>query len=129
MMTENDFPALRSAVRGSLIGRTIASLIAAATRAASTASTTRLIASKADEFRALTAAEGIRAGAILLLTACVAIWALSRAVPLYVSTAIPGSLFLVAALLCAAAAASSGALAEHWPHSRLRRVTAWLRGA
>ena len=128
-MTENHFPALRSAVRGSVIGRTTASLATAARRAASSASSTRLIASNANELRALTGAESTRAGAILLLTACVAAWALSTAVPLYVSTAIPGSLFLMAALVCAAAAASSDALAEHWPHSRLRRVTAWLRGA
>jgi len=128
-MTENDFPALRSAVRGSLIGRTIAFLATAASEAASSASSTRMIASQANEFRGLTATEAIRAGAIVLLTACVAIWALSGVVPPYVSTAIPRSLFLVVALLCVAAAASSKALAEHWPYSRLRRVTAWLRGA
>ncbi len=128
-MTENDFPALRSAVRDSLIGRTIASVTAATIGAASSATSTRLITSQANEFRGLTAAEAIRTGAIALLTACIAIWALSLVVPLYVSTAIPGSVFLVLALLCAAAAASCNALAEHWPHSRLRRLTAWLRGA
>lgn len=128
-MTENDFPALRSAVRASLIGRTIASLMTAANGAASNAASTRLVASLADEFRGSTATQATRTGAIVLLTACVAIWALSRVVPLYVSTAIPGSVFLVAALLCGAAAVSSNALAEHWPHSRLRRVTGWLRGA
>ena len=77
----------------------------------------------------MTAAEAIRTGAIALMTACVATWALSLVVPLYVSTAIPGSVFLVGAILCAAAAASCDALAEHWPHSRMRRVMAWLRGA
>jgi len=128
-MTENDFPALRSAVRESLIGRTIASVTAATIAAASRASSTRLITSQANEFRQLTAAEAIRTGATALLTACIAIWALSRAVPPYVSTAIPGSVFLVLALLCAAAAASSNALASHWHRSRMRRVTAWLRGA
>ena len=128
-MTQDDFPALQSAVRGSLIGRTISSLTAAASGAASSASSARLIASHANGFRALSAAEATRAGAIALLTACVTIWALSTVVPLYVSMAIPGSLFLLIALLCAAGAASSDALAEHWPHSRLRRVTAWLRGA
>jgi len=129
MMTEDDFAALRSAVRGSLIGRTIASLTADASRAASSASSTRLIVSHANDFRRLTAPQATRAGAIGFLTACVAIWALSGVVPLYVSTSIPGSVFLVAALLSAAAAASSETLAAHWPHSRLRRVTAWLRGA
>ena len=128
-MTENDFPALRSAVRDSLIGRTIASVTAATIGAASSATSTRLITSQANEFRGLTAAEAIRTGAIALLIACIAIWALSRAVPLYVSTALPGSVFLVLALLCAAAAASSNALAGHWQRSRMRRVTAWLRGA
>ncbi len=128
-MTENDFPALRAALRASLIGRTIASLTAAINKPASSAFSTRLIASQANELRGLSPAQAIRTGAIGLLTACIAIWALSLAVPLYVSTAIPGSVFLVLALLCAAAAASSNALAEHWTHSRLRRVTAWLRGA
>lgn len=128
-MTENDFPALRAAVRESLIGRTLASLTAATSGAASRASITRLIAAQANEFRGLTASQAIRAGAIVLLTACIAIWALFRVVPLYVSTAIPASVFVVLAVLCAAAAASSDALAEHWTHSRLRRVTGWLRGA
>ena len=128
-MTEHDFPALRAAVRDSLIGRTIASVTAATIGAASSATSTRLIAAQADEFRGLTAAEAIRTGAIALLTACVAIWALSLVVPLYVSTAIPGSVFLVLTLLCAAAAASSIALAEHWSQSRMRRVILWLRGA
>ena len=128
-MTENDFPALRCAVRDSVIGRTAAALTAAISGAASTASSARLIASQANQFRGLTAAEAIRTGAITLLTACIAIWALSLAVPLYVSTAIPGSVFLGVALLCAAAAASAHTLAGHWQHSRMRRVTAWLRGA
>jgi Kef-type K+ transport system membrane component KefB len=128
-MTENDFPALRSAVRDSLIGRTIASVTAATIGAASSATSTRLMTSQANEFRGLTAAEAIRTGAIALLTACIAIWALSLAVPLYVSTAIPGTVFLALGLICAAAAASCHVLAEHWPHSRLRRVMAWLRGA
>ena len=39
-MTENDFPALRAAVRDSLIGRTIASVTAAAIGAASRAAST-----------------------------------------------------------------------------------------
>ena len=128
-MTENDFPALRSAARDSLIGRTIASATAGAIGAASTAASTRLITSQANEFRGLTAAEAIRTGAIALLTACVAIWALALVVPLYVSTAIPASVFLVLTLLCAAAAANANAIAEHWSRSRMRRVTAWLRGA
>ena len=128
-MMENDFRALRAAVRASLIGRTIARLSAALSAAASSASSTRLIASQANGFRGSTPAQAIRTGAIALLTACIAIWALSLFVPLYVSSAIPGSVFLVVALLCAVAAASCDALAEHWPHSRLRRVTAWLRGA
>ena len=128
-MTGNDFPALRSAARDSLIGRTIASVTAATSSAVKSAASTRLITSLAHEISGLTAAETIKAGAIELLTACVAIWALSLVVPLYVSTAIPGSVFLVLALLCAAAAARSNALAEHWSRSRMRRVTAWLRGA
>lgn len=128
-MTENEFPALRSAVRDSVIGRTIAALTSAISGAASSASSTRLIASQANQFCGLPAAEAIRTGAIALLTACVAIWALSLAVPRYVSTAIPGSVFLALALLCAAAAASANALAGHWRGSRMRRATAWLRGA
>jgi hypothetical protein len=128
-MTANDFPALRATVRDSVIGRTIAWLAVAASESASSASSTRLIASGVNTFRGLTAADAIRTGAILLLTACVASWALSLVVPVYVSTAIPGSLFLLTALLCAGAAASSDALGDHWPHSRLRRVSAWLRGA
>ena len=128
-MTEDDFQALRSAVRDSVIGRTIAALTTAITVAASSASSTTVIASQATRFRGLSAAEAIRTGAIALLTACVAIWALSLAVPLYVSTAIPGSVFLVLAVLCTAAAASADALAGHWRGSRMRRVTAWLRGA
>jgi len=128
-MTASDFPALREAARTSLIGRTIASLTAAVIGAASRASSMRLVASQADQFRGLSAAEAIRTVAIALLTACIATWGLSLFVPLYVSTAIPGSVFLVGALLCAAAAASCHALSEHWPHSRLRRVMAWLRGA
>lgn len=128
-MTEDDFPALRAAVRASLIGRTLASTTAAVNRAASRASSTRLIASQAHELRGLSSAQAIRTGAIALLTACIAIWSLSLVVPPYVSTAIPGSVFLVLGLLCAAAAAGSNALADHWRHSRLRRVTAWLRGA
>ena len=128
-MTEHDFPALRSAVRDSVIGRTIAALTAAIGGAAASASSTRLIASQANQLCGLTAAEAIRTGAIALLAACVAIWALSLAVPLYVSTAIPGSAFLVLALLCIATAASANVLAGHWRSSRARRVTAWLRGA
>ena len=126
---ENDFPALRAAVRASLLGRTIAALTAATSGAASNASIRRPLASQVNEFRGLTATEAIRTGAIALLTACIAIWALSFLVPLYVSTAIPRSMFLMVALICAAAAASSKALAEHWSHSRLRRVSAWVRGA
>ena len=128
-MTANDFPALRAAARASLIGRTIASLTAAVRGAASRAASLRLIASQADQFRGMSAAEAIRTVAIALMTACIATWVLSLVVPLYVSTAIPGSMFLVGALLCAATAASCNALSEHWPHSRLRRVMAWLRGA
>jgi hypothetical protein len=127
-MTENDFPALRSSVRDSLIGRTIASLTAATGGAASRAASTRLITSQANQLRGLPAPEGIRIGAIALLTASVATWAMSVLVPLYVSTAIPGGVFLVLALLCGAAVASSNALASHWQRSRMRRVTAWLRG-
>ena len=128
-MTENDFPALRSSVRESLIGRTIASLTDATSAAASRAVSRRLITSLTSELRGLAGTEVIRTGAIALLTACIASWALSLVVPLYVSTAIPGSVFLALAVLCAAAAASSNALAEHWSLSRMRRVTAWLRGA
>jgi hypothetical protein len=128
-MTENDFPALRSSVRDSVIGRTIAWFTAAIAGAASRAVSTRLMTSQANQLRGLAEAERIRAGAIALLSACVATWALSLMVPVYVSTAIPGSVFLVLALLCAAAAASCHALASHWERSRLRRVTAWLRGA
>ncbi|MEO7135361.1 MAG: hypothetical protein ABI024_14200 [Vicinamibacterales bacterium] len=128
-MTENDFPALRWAVRDSAIGRTVASVTAATIGDASVAASTRLMASLAKEFRGLTAAEAVRTRAVALLTACVATWALSLVVPLDVSTAIPGSVFLVLTLLCGAAAASSNALADHWSRSRMRRVTAWLRGA
>ena len=70
----------------------------------------RLIASRVDQFRGLNAADTIRTVAIALLTACIATWALSLVVPVYVSTAIPGSVFLVGALFCAAAAASCNAL-------------------
>ncbi len=128
-MTASDFPALRAAARASLIGRTIGSLTAAVSGSASRASSMRLIASRVNQFRGLNAADTIRTVAIALLTACIATWALSLVVPVYVSTAIPGSVFLVGALFCAAAAASCNALSEHWPHSRLRRVMAWLRGA
>lgn len=128
-MTENDFPALGSAARDSLIGQASASLTAAMGRAIANASVTRLVRAQTTACRGLTPAETIRLSAIALMTACLATAALSRIVPLYVSMAIPGIAFLALALACAATAAGADTVANHWSRSRTRRLTAWLRGA
>jgi hypothetical protein len=128
-MIENDFPALRAAVRGSIIGNAVTSLTTSLIDAVANASVTRFVRSHAHSFQTLSGAEAIKLGAIALTTACVATWALSLVVPLYVSTAIPRSTFLVLALIGAAAASSANAIAGQWPRSRVRRVTSWLRGA
>lgn len=128
-MIEHDFPALRSAVRESVIGRTIASITAAVGGAIAHSSAARLIRSQASASRGQALSETIRLWAIAVMTAGFATWALSWFVPPYVSTAIPRSAFLLSALVCAAAAAGADALGDQWSRSRLRRVTAWLRGA
>lgn len=128
-MIEDDFPALRSAVRDSVIGRAVASLMTTLRRAVATSSATRMIDSRAMAFRGLAPAETIRLSAVAMMTACLATWALSFLVPPYVSTAIPVSAFLLFALAFGAAAAGAETLGEQWSRSRVRRATAWLRGA
>jgi hypothetical protein len=128
-MIENDFPALRIAVQDSAIGRATSSLISVLSSAALTASATALIASGRTSFGELAPPAKITLCATTLAIACVATWALALFVPRYLSTAIPGTAFLVMGLVCAAAAARANWLSEQWSQSRLRRVTAWLRGA
>lgn len=128
-MTDNDFPALRSAVRDSVIGHTVTKLTTSVARAASNASAARLIRSHVMTLRDVPASAAITLGAIAMMTACLTTWVLSLFVPLYVSTAIPGTALLVLAVVGGVAAAGADALADHWSRSRMRRVTAWLRGA
>jgi hypothetical protein len=127
-MIENDFPALRSAVRDSAIGRATASVLSSFSSAAFTASATALIASGLASFRRLMAPEKTRMIATSLAIASVASWALALFVPPYLSMAIPGSAFLWMGLVFAAAAAGANWLSEQWSQSRLRRFSAWLRG-
>jgi hypothetical protein len=128
-MIENDFPALRAAVRGSVAGNTATSITASFINAVANASVTRFARTQAAIFQSLSGSEAIKLFAIALTTACVATWALSLFVPVYVSTAIPRSTFVVLAFICAGAASSANSIAGQWSRSRLRRVTSWLRGA
>jgi hypothetical protein len=128
-MIENDFSALRTAVRDSAIGRATASLLSVVSSAALTASATGLVESGLTSFRELAAPAKIQLSATLLASACVATWALTQFVPPYVSTAIPRTTFLLMGLVCAAAAARADSLSDHWSRSKLRRFTLWLRGA
>jgi hypothetical protein len=128
-MTENDFAALRAAVRDSIIGTAVTSVTASAIRAASNASATRIIQAQVAAFQGLSGSAAIKLGGIALTSAGIAAWTLAGFVPLYVATAIPRSAFLALALIGTLAAIGANSIAEQWSRSRMRRVTSWLRGA
>jgi hypothetical protein len=128
-MTENDFAALRAAVRDSIIGTAVTSVTASAIRAASNASAMRIIQAQVAAFQGLSGSAAIKLAGIALTSAGIAAWTLAGFVPLYVATAIPRSAFLALALIGTLAAIGANSIAEQWSRSRMRRVTSWLRGA
>jgi hypothetical protein len=120
-MIENDFPVLRETVRESVIGRSVTWLAMSITAAAADAGVTqRLVAVRSSVNVA--PAGAVRMGAIVIGVAAIAAWGLSKLIPLYVATAIPGAAFLAVAALSAITAMRAESVAEQWRSSRLRRL-------
>jgi len=120
-MIENDFPVLREAVRESLIGRSVTWLTTAITAAAADAAVTRRLAAVRSIVVIETAA-AVRMGAIAVAVAAIAALGLSRLVPPYVATAIPGAAYLGVSVLGVMAAVRAESVAGQWRSSRLRRL-------
>ena len=120
-MIENDFAVLREAVRESLIGRSVTWLAIAITAAAADAAVTRRLIAVRSVVKVNTAAT-VRMGGIAVAVAAAAAWGLSRLIPPYVATAIPGAAFLAVAALSTIAALRAESVAEQWRSSRLRRL-------
>jgi hypothetical protein len=120
-MIENDFPVLRETIRESAIGRATSWLAGALTTAAADAAVTKRLAS------ARLLVEGdptavIRMAGVAVAVAALAAWGLSKFIPPYVSTAIPGAAFAAVATVSAIVALRSEAVADQWRASRLRRL-------
>lgn len=120
-MIENDFPVLREAVSESVIGRSVTWLATSITAAAADAAVTRRLMAVRSIVEVNTAG-AIRMGGIAVAVAAIAAWGLSRFIPPYVATAIPGAVFLAVAALSATATIRAESIGEQWRSSRVRRL-------
>jgi len=120
-MIENDFPVLRETVRESVIGRSAAWLAMSITAAAADAGVTRRLVAVWSIVN-VAPAGALRMGGIVIAVAAIAAWGLSKLIPVYVATAIPGAAFLAVSALSAMTAMRAESIAEQWRSSRVRRL-------
>ncbi|MBM3525826.1 MAG: hypothetical protein FJX57_22985 [Alphaproteobacteria bacterium] len=88
---------------------------------------TRTIERRLAGINELSPDEAVRSLGIAVTVAVLAAWAMSLAIPTYLSTNIPAWAFFFCASLAALAAARPGAFARQWSRSRLRRLSLWFR--
>jgi hypothetical protein len=127
MIDNADFPQLRAAASGSLIGAAALRMVAAWRVAWSTSAVTRFVDQRFDAMRRMPPALVVQSLGITFATAALAAWAMSLRIPTYLGTTIPAWAFFFAAVSAAMAAAWPEAFARHWSRSALRRVSLWFR--
>ena len=126
-MSEEDFSYLCTAARESRIGRSVGWFWTAIRNAAGDAIVTKRIDVVIARYRLAHPDERVRWSAVTLAVAAAAGFALSRMVPPYLGTLIPGSGYVVGLAMFGAAAVAPHAVVEQWRKSRLRRFTQWLQ--
>lgn len=123
MIASEDFLELRAAVRTSVVGAAASRFMAAVTVAWSEAVVTQWARRGLTVFSELPSEVVIRSLGSVVAIAALAAWAMSLAIPTYLSTSIPAWAFIFCGFAAAVAAAWPEAFAHQWSRSLARRVS------